>query len=102
MNSYLIEISTDAELKFAAEIINDFCRYIGFFWIGATDRVTEGRFVYQHSQHLVPKKYRRAGEPNNAYGSHCAAMVWYHGDLKFVDDHCSVRGDYVCEKPYTP
>ena len=98
MNSYLIEISTDAELEFAAEIIHELSGYIGFSWIGATDRVTEGTFVYQNSHQQVPKKYWRAGEPNNAYGSHCAAMVWYHGDLEFVDDRCSVKADFVCKK----
>ena len=73
-NSYLIEIKTDTEREFATELVCDHLyRYV--FWIGATDRETTGRFIYQHSQQPVPEKYWEEGQPDNYSGNqHCVGM----------------------------
>ena len=65
-NSYPLEITMDTECEFAFVLIRD--HLYGYkFWIGATDRETTGRFIYQHSQLPVPEKYSRQVQPNN----HC-------------------------------
>ena len=95
-NSYLVEITTDTELKFDDELIRG-----GYdFWIGATDRDEEGRFVYQHSQQLVPGKYWRQGQPNNLGNDHCVYMYTnvYYGNLELFDGDCTLLAYFVCEK----
>ena len=99
INSYLIEITTDAELKFAAEVTRDYKKHYDF-WIGATDRELDGTFVYQRSKQLVPENYWCKGsEPNNYNGDeYCAGMSRYCGDLKFFDKSCRLERFFVCEK----
>ena len=98
INSYLIEITSDTELEFAAELIRD-SRYYAF-WIGATDRAKEGRFVYQHSVQLVPEKYWPAAQPNNnRRDKHCAYMYLSYGNLELWDLNCIRDLHFVCEKP---
>ena len=98
MNSYLIEISTDEEREFAEELVLDYGRYY-CLWIGATDRVTEGRFVYQNSQQQVQKKYWAKREPDNDYGiEHWATMFLYYRELQLFNDGCNWNSYFVCEK----
>ena len=56
--SNLIEITKDEEFEFVAELMRTI---LDKFWIGATDRDVEGRYVYQHSMEPVPDKYWREG-----------------------------------------
>ena len=87
-SAYLVEITPKAELEFAAQLIHNY-KY-AHFWIGATDRAEEGRFVYQNSKQEVSEEYWGEGEPNNYRGNqHCAFMWsgWADG-LEFYDESC--------------
>ena len=97
INSYLVEITTDAEREFVHELTRDYGIII-WFWTGATDRAKEGLFVYHHSQQLVPGKYWYEGQPNNSEDYHCVCMSRYYGDLELFDNRCSFWGYFVCEK----
>ena len=104
-NSYLLEITTDAELELAA----GFKRYIkrhwySWIWIGATDRDTEGTFRYQHGRQRVPENFWKEGQPDNYYNNeHCAAVRLFHDDFELVNDRrCYWHADFVCEKQLTP
>ena len=96
--SYLIEITTDEDFEFVAELM----RYVLLdkFWIGAKDRDVERKYVYQHSKQQVPDKYWRKGEPNDYNGEqHCAAMNSYNGLLELYDNGCNWNRWFVCEIP---
>ena len=98
-NSYLLEITTDTEREFAAELVRDY-RYYDFY-IGATDRDTSGRFIYYHSKLPIPENYWREGEPDNFGGSqHCVRMNSYPGSgvVELFDYNCTYRRWFVCEK----
>ena len=97
INSYLVEITTDTEREFAEKLLRDYGGYE--FWIGATDRDEEGRFLYQHSKQLVPRKYWYKGEPNNKGGSEdCVHMSRSYGVIKLNDTSCRNKRYFVCEK----
>ena len=55
-NSYLVEITTDAELRFVSS-------HNSFFWLGAAYLETSGTFVYQHSGLQVPSRFWHEGQP---------------------------------------
>ena len=100
-SSYLIEITTDQELEFATELMRKTLGSHGF-WIGATDKKTNGTFVYQKSKRPVPENYWSEGQPDNYRGDeHCAGMYDYTqvGVVELFDTFCSYGRYFVCEKP---
>ena len=101
ISSYLVEVTTDAEREFAAKLLRDYTNDGSYkFWIGVTDRDTEGRFLYQHDQQLVPGNYWYEGEPNDyGAGEDCAHMSRYIGVLNLNDIPCGHKRRFVCEKP---
>ena len=76
INSYLIEITTDAEREFG--LIE---RFSG--WTGAIYNDTEGNFMFPKSKQQVPEEYWMEGEP---YGRdyNCVGMDNLNGELEFV------------------
>ena len=102
MNSYLIEISTDTECDFVEKLMRDYIGSLVSFWIGATDRDIDGRFVYQMSRQLVPEKFWRPGQPNNdGRGAQCVAIGQWKLDqylLDLYDTFCYNKKSVVCEK----
>ena len=101
INSYLIEITTDTEFEFAAEVLvtRDYGIYYDEFWIGAR---LNGTFVYQHSKEKVPETFWCKGEPPNYDGNEvCVATSRFCGDLNFFDKDCTYRRWFVCETSHT-
>ena len=100
-NSYLIELTTDAEFHFASEMLGGSTMW--WSWIGATDRGNEGTFVYQHSKRRVPEKYWRQGEPANRYDHSCVFVMYFRRRnrvyILLSVNACSSTLDFVCEKP---
>ena len=87
-NSYPVEITTDAELRFVSS-------HFRWFWLGATDRETSGTFVYQHSRLQVPLRFWDKGEPRYT-GNKCVYIY-----LKKASSIPCNRSQnvVVCEKP---
>ena len=97
-NSYLLAINTDTEREFVTELVR---KYRYWFWIGATDRDTTGRFIYHHSKLPIPENYWREGQPDSWKGyQHCVTMNRYtrSGVVELSDDSCTYPRWFVCEK----
>lgn len=95
-NSYLVELTTDEEVRFVAELSSG-----NKIHTGANDRDKEGTFVWEKSKQQVPKKFWLPGEPNNSQQKeHCAEMVSHQGANfgKFNDIPCHIPVKFVCEK----
>ena len=56
------------------------------FWMGITDRHSEGNWVLESTGESLPFTYWRDGEPNDSGGEDCAhwtsnpSMKWHDGD----------------------
>ena len=102
MDSYLMEITSNAEFEFASELVQS----TGFrsIWIGAKGRDIKGRFVYQYSKQPVPERYWAGGQPSSRHGGgiHCVVMSRLFGDAAFYDTVCNLKGYFVCENHKHP
>ena len=95
MESYLIEITTDGEFAFASGLLSDYVAY----WIGATDKKTRGRFVYQHNGLNVPENFWKDGYPERKSYQTCAQMILgFNQGLELFNVHCRNIRHFVCEK----
>ena len=100
-DSYLVEITSESELKFVAGLVHD--EHV-IVWIGATDTQPgyEGTFVYQDSKHAVPQKFWADGEPENDR-DHCVVMIGSEEFSKFYDTRCAgwsaQKYYFICENP---
>ena len=100
MNSYSIELTTDAEFEFIGELQHENFPYrYSSFWIGATDRDNEGTFVYHHSKLHVPEKFWRLSQPDNKFGiENCAELlVDPVGGGTIYDQICHLTRHFYCE-----
>ena len=94
-DSYLIEITTDGEFAFASSLLSDYVAY----WIGATDKTTRGRFVYQHTGLKVPENFWKDGYPELKSYQTCAQMIFgVKQGLELFNVHCRNIRHFVCEK----
>ena len=95
MDSYLIEITTDGEFAFASGLLSNYVAY----WIGATDKTTRGRFVYQHTGLKVPENFWKDGYPERKSYQTCAQMILgFNQGLELFNVHCRNIRHFVCEK----
>ena len=87
--SHLVEVNSQEENEAIKAEINK----KGFnsrqveFWMGITDRQSEGNWVLESTGESLPFSYWRNGEPNAGFGGNCAH--WTSGqDMKWHDLEC--------------
>ena len=70
----------------------------GKFWVGATDLVTETEWLWLPSQTVVSEFTNWApNEPDNAGGyQHCMALDM-HNQMKWRDESCEEKRNYICQ-----
>ena len=68
------------------------------YWIGLTDALVEGKFIWQTTQDDAVFSDWAPTEPNDAgHLEDCAALTFgYH--YQWNDAHCSSKIDFICEK----
>ena len=68
------------------------------YWIGLTDALVEGKFIWQTTQDDAVLTDWAPSEPNDAgHLEDCAALTFgYH--YQWNDAHCSSKIDFICEK----
>ncbi|XP_052761838.1 uncharacterized protein LOC128204463 [Mya arenaria] len=71
-------------------------------WLGATDEITEGEFVWNVSNQKVNYTDWGPGEPNsNALNIREDCLIyWAHYSWKWADLDCHQKCYFVCEMPY--
>ncbi|XP_022294740.2 perlucin-like [Crassostrea virginica] len=70
------------------------------FWIGGTDTIQEGKWVWISSQDSLDYTDWAPGEPNNGIGAGCMTMA-YHEGYHWNDDFCTSQYDFICERTST-
>lgn len=69
-------------------------------WIGASDRKTEGTWIWEYNRRHLTYGNWGDGEPNGGPKENCVHVSEYLG-YKWNDISCDERRPYVCEKPVT-
>eukprot|EP00105_Crassostrea_gigas_P010135 XP_011425311.1 PREDICTED: perlucin [Crassostrea gigas] len=69
------------------------------FWIGGTDAMKEGNWVWMSTQDPLDYNGWNPGEPNNGVGAACMAMA-NHEHYHWNDDFCTKSYDFICEKEH--
>ncbi|XP_022294739.1 perlucin-like [Crassostrea virginica] len=67
------------------------------FWIGGTDTVKEGKWVWMSSQDPLDYKDWAHNEPNNGIEGGCMTMA-NHLRFHWNDDLCNSQINFICEK----
>ena len=91
---YLAEIVSKIEQTNLNTILREDSQY----WIGLTDLVTEGKFVWQHAYTDAYTNWT-PGEPNNKENEDCV-MIWHHphkGGWGWNDGSCYTNLHALCK-----
>ncbi|KAL4233245.1 hypothetical protein ACF0H5_007929 [Mactra antiquata] len=74
----------------------------GDFWLGATDIVNEGAYVWTRRNEYVSEYTNWApGQPSSGRAENCLAL--YEGvQFKWNDAPCDYQASFICEVPYYP
>ncbi|KAL3841961.1 hypothetical protein ACJMK2_020037 [Sinanodonta woodiana] len=99
MGGYLVEINNADEGHFLEHQVKLFNFSEGQTWIGATDILVEGDWVWADSQtSLSSRAYTNwlAGEPNNL-GRNENCLSLFNSGL-WNDEDCDTHFHYICEK----
>ena len=90
---FLAEPKSRQENKNIIDLVNG----EGSAWIGATDKVNEGHWVWAHSGTNVTFTDWAYEEPNNERGVEDCAHVSYYLNYRWNDKHCDVSLSFVCQ-----
>lgn len=74
----------------------------GSFWIGLSDILVDGEWLWMSSQTIAHYTNWVPGEPNNYHSiaEDCAAMRTASGLYHWNDFPCSMKLYFICEKEY--
>ncbi|XP_028446708.1 galactose-specific lectin nattectin-like [Perca flavescens] len=92
----LASIHSDAEHKFLKDFIIQVSGTQKTSWIGGTDAVKEGTWMWSDGSKFDYKSWN-AGEPNNLGGENCLTMNW-PGANNWNDWACTNQASFVCSK----
>ncbi|XP_052684014.1 perlucin-like [Crassostrea angulata] len=97
MQSRLVEIETVVEDEFLeVHLMNN--GFKGDFWIGLSDILVDGEWLWMSTQTVAQYTNWWPGEPNNYHSiaEDCAAL---HGRMfHWYDIPCSRKNNFICEK----
>lgn len=90
--SHMVEIDN----KVIVDFLIQQCKG-GVLWVGANDRETEGRFVWQNSKKPVSPELFYKNEPNNKLGNEHCAQFYCNRNGTLNDNRCDRTMNFVCQ-----
>ncbi|XP_022292929.1 perlucin-like isoform X1 [Crassostrea virginica] len=98
-NSRLAEIEDAREDNFIRQHLLDYGKQEDF-WVGGTDVITEGDWIWVLSQTpIIYYSHWALYEPNNLGGSENCLEISYGHHYFWNDDSCSRAEFFICEQP---
>ncbi|XP_048727624.2 perlucin-like protein [Ostrea edulis] len=71
------------------------------YWIGLTDALVEGKYLWQTTQDDVNFVDWAPGEPNDVAHTEDCAALWFGYHYQWNDAFCANRYDFICEREMT-
>ncbi|XP_056017436.1 perlucin-like [Ostrea edulis] len=68
----------------------------GIYWIGISDMIEEGKWIYSSDQTVIQVNDFHPGEPNHHTVANCVALC-HCFDGKWVDEPCGENYRFICE-----
>ncbi|VDI74609.1 Hypothetical predicted protein [Mytilus galloprovincialis] len=108
-NSHLATVETGGENAFLTDTIELIKNGIGKrdiddrdFWLGGTDEVIEGVWVWAPTGKDLTYTNWFPGDPDNwKTGENCLELSWYHGTHgTWNDQECSFESHFICETEF--
>ncbi|CAG2232218.1 unnamed protein product [Mytilus edulis] len=105
-NSHLATIETEGENIFLTDTIALIQNGVGKrdihdltqdFWIGGTDEVIEGVWVWASTGKDLTYTNWEPGQPDNWKNENCLSLVWWNIPGKWNDWYCSRNCHFICE-----
>lgn len=96
MHSRMVQTETYDEIRFVADTCS-----AHRMWVGASDRVTEGTFIWISSLQPIIANHWNKGEPNNNNGKEDCLELYCSSNSpnrKFNDNNCSKKYHFGCER----
>jgi hypothetical protein len=96
----LAEIITEKNMDALSKFLYDEGSYSNddIYWIGLTDKETEGKFVWTSTGKEANYTYWKKGEPNGDENEDCVHLESYMNDRKWNDRSCDAYGiDAICQ-----
>nr|XP_034333174.1 galactose-specific lectin nattectin [Crassostrea gigas] len=93
----LVEIETESENNFLKRHLQT-TGATKNYWIGLSDAIKEGKFVWQTTQDNVDYTDWAPGEPNDDHHTEDCAELFQPFSFHWNDAPCSVKSNFICEK----
>ncbi|KAL3861562.1 hypothetical protein ACJMK2_007590, partial [Sinanodonta woodiana] len=92
LGGHLAEINSASEEKYIVDQVN---QLNDRFWVGASDVLVEGEFMWMTSMTQVTYANWYPGQPDNHVRNENCVEIWYN---KYWNDRaCSDVSQYICE-----
>ncbi|XP_071142115.1 C-type lectin domain family 4 member E-like [Mytilus edulis] len=96
-NSMLAEVKTTTQMSCIKTVVKTYQKN---YWLGGTDIVTEGIWIWIHSKVIITLNDWHPGQPDNfgnTTGEDCILMM-KNFPYKWNDGNCHTQRSYICEK----
>ncbi|KAL3861561.1 hypothetical protein ACJMK2_007589 [Sinanodonta woodiana] len=92
LGGYLVEIGTEGEAKYIENQVNMFNDK---YWVGASDVLVEGEYIWMTSMTNVSYANWGPGQPDNSGTNENCVEIWT--SKEWNDGPCSNTVRYICE-----
>ncbi|XP_062587349.1 perlucin-like [Saccostrea cucullata] len=100
VGAHLVEIESETENNFLKKHLLDIGATANY-WIGLSDTIQEGKYIWHTTQDNVDFTDWGAGEPNDQGHTEDCAELFHPFNFQWNDAPCSVKSNFICEKLIT-
>lgn len=83
--------------KMHATTYNLYVSIAANIWLGGSDLLSEGSWVWMGSGEAFSYTGWHPTEPNNYHGGEHCAMMMYNNNQNWADTNCADRNCFICE-----
>ncbi|XP_048727626.1 perlucin-like [Ostrea edulis] len=96
----LVEVESVSENNFLKKHLQEIGTTANY-WIGLSDIINEGHYIWQTTQDNVDFSDWATGEPNDLGHTEDCAEFYHPVSFQWNDAPCSTKSNFICEKSST-